>query len=203
MHWVVFPWRSTDVLTAKLAGSWEEKSPTGCCGSTADPVDRRFFCGSNNSSTSRKHANNWGNSSWWQAEDIFSIWLLLAGHSIQTKWSSSLWSHGEETVQLDRADREDGEAKPEENSEGRSAFQEGRPKAHPDVHAISWESSALQQFLSSAAFLAANPNKLCQSRLDGGRGLGVLCLRTWGYRAYLALCLRAYSIMVTAVSLRL
>ena len=74
MHWVVFPWRSTDVLTAKLAGSWEEKSPTGCCGSTADPVDRRFFCGSNNSSTSRKHANNWGNSSCCNPCNFFDRW---------------------------------------------------------------------------------------------------------------------------------
>lgn len=159
----------------KLVGSWEEKSPTGCCSSAAYPVDRRFFtiCGSSNSSTSRKHANNRGSSSccnpynffgWWQAEG-HSIWLLLAGHSIQTKWSSS---HGEETVELDRADREDGEAKPEENSEGCSAFQERRPEAHPDVHAMSWwQSSVLAWFPIVHSFLSRSPNQLVSFAWSG------------------------------------
>ena len=69
---------------------------------------------------------------------FFSTWLLLADGFIQTKWFISRWSNGEETVQINREDRKDGEPTTEGNSGGHSAFQGGCPEAHPDVHAMSW-----------------------------------------------------------------
>jgi hypothetical protein len=52
----------------------------------------------------------------------------------KTNWSSPLWY-----FQFNRKDPEDGKMKPGANSKGCSTFQNGRPKAHPVVHAMNWE----------------------------------------------------------------
>jgi hypothetical protein len=188
---------------SNFPGSWA-KSPTGCCISAA--MDWRFFTSgpSNSGSQLNSRCGNPYNFCQGQADNIvLYIWLLLADCSIQTNWSSSLRSLGEGTFQFNREDREDGKTKPEANSEGHSAFQKGRPKAHPVVHAMSWESLLWPACsLVFAAYLAASPN--CSSHqfcLRRGWGFKVLFLRTWAIWGFKVLCLRTWVIWGMASSL--